>query len=114
MRFSILRLCSVQVSNFGFCNRKFRKTRVLHLVFGLLLLAVSSAEAQQPKRLPRIGVLVGSSAASVGARLDAFRRGMRDLGHIEGKNIVVEYRYAEGKPDRIPLLATELARLNLD
>jgi putative tryptophan/tyrosine transport system substrate-binding protein len=72
------------------------------------------AEAQQPKKVPQIGFLIGASATSVAARLDAFRQGLRYLGYVEGKNIVIEYRYAEGKSDRLPALAAELVRLKVD
>ena len=80
----------------------------------VFLLTPSLAQAQQTKKVPRIGFLVGASAPSVAARLDVFRQGLRDLGYVEGKNIVIEYRYAEGKSDRIPALAAELVRLKVD
>jgi putative ABC transport system substrate-binding protein len=73
-----------------------------------------SAHAQQPKKIPRIGVLAGGSAPSVAARVEAFRRGLRDLGYVEGKNIIIDYRYADGKSDRLPALAAELLRLKAD
>ena len=68
-----------------------------------MLLAVAViAEAQQPKKVPRIGYLKRSSLSATAARVEAFRQGLRDLGYMEGKNIVIEYRYAEGKLDRYP------------
>jgi putative ABC transport system substrate-binding protein len=70
------------------------------------------AEAQQPKKVPRIGVLTPGFAG--GPDLGAFRQGLRDLGYVEGKNIVIEHRYAEGKLDRLPELATEMVRLKVD
>lgn len=80
-----------------------------------LLFGVSLAEAQQPpKKVPRIGVLVTSSPSPRSARIAAFRQGLRECGYIEGKDILVEYRYAEGKPDRLPQLAAELVALNVD
>ena len=80
-----------------------------------LLLALNFfAEAQQATRVPRIGMLVTGSVSSNKSRDDAFRQGMRELGYIEGKNIVIEYRYAEGKPDRIPEFAAELVRVKVD
>ena len=74
----------------------------------------ASAEAQQPTKVPRIGYLVGASLSAVSARIEAFRQGLRELGYVEGKNIVIEYRYAEGKLDRLPALAAELVRLKVD
>jgi putative ABC transport system substrate-binding protein len=70
--------------------------------------------AQQPKKVPRIGYLTGATPAGQSARIEAFRQGLRELGYLEGKNIFVEYRYAELKPDRIPALADELVRLKVD
>jgi putative ABC transport system substrate-binding protein len=83
-----------------------------------MLLALSMpAEAQQPKKIPRIGFVSGRStptSATPDSSAEAFRHGMRDLGYIEGKNISVEYRYAEGKPDRFPGLVAELVRVKID
>src|SRR4026208_1342752 len=73
-----------------------------------------SAEAQQPTKIPRIGYLGASSASAAAARVEAFRQGLRELGYVEGKNIVIDYRYAEGKLDRLPALAAELVRLKVD
>ena len=72
------------------------------------------AEAQQPARIPRIGILIASSASFFSARVEAFRQRLRELGYVEGKNIVIEYRYAEGKLERLPDLAAELVRLKVD
>ena len=81
----------------------------------VVLLAVSViAEAQQPKKVPRIGYLTGSSLPANSRRTEAFRQGLRDLGYVEGKNIVIEWRAAEGKFDRLPALAAELVRLKVD
>ncbi|HEY1232274.1 MAG TPA: ABC transporter substrate-binding protein [Candidatus Binatia bacterium] len=82
------------------------------LACALLLALCSSAEAQQ--KLPRIGFLFGFSPAVNADRIDAFRRGMRELGYSEGKNILIEYRYAEGDRERLRELATELVRLRVD
>ena len=73
-----------------------------------------SAQAQQPKKVPRIGFLVGESASLAAPRTQAFRQGLRELGYVEGKNIAIEYQYSEGKRDRIPELAAELVRLKVD
>ena len=72
-----------------------------------------SAEAQQTKNLPRIGFLSASSAAALSARTGAFRQGLRELGYTEGKDIIIEWRYAEGKLDRQRELAAELVRLKV-
>ena len=72
------------------------------------------AQAQQPARIPRIGILIASSASAYSARVEAFRQRLRELGYVEGKNITIEYRYAEGKLERLPDLAAELARLRVD
>jgi putative ABC transport system substrate-binding protein len=80
-----------------------------------VLFALSvSAEAQQPTKIPRIGFLAGNSLSSLAARVEAFRQGLRELGYVEGKNIVIEWRSAEGKNDRLPALAAELVRLKVD
>jgi putative tryptophan/tyrosine transport system substrate-binding protein len=80
------------------------------LVAAMLLAVCVSAEAQQPKKIPRIGFLSPTSPSVSPARIEAFRQGLRDLGYVEGKNIVVEYRYAGGKVDRFPDLAADLVR----
>ena len=83
--------------------------KVIGLTLGALLFAPCSfAEAQQPKKVPRIGWLTGSSLSVVTHRAEAFRQGLRELGYFEGKNIAIEYRYAEGKLDRLPALVAEL------
>ena len=69
---------------------------------------------QQPAKVYRIGLLGAETASSQVDRVDAVRAGMRDLGYVEGKNIVIEFRWAEGKYDRLPELATELVRLKVD
>ena len=86
---------------------------IVTLVLGILLAPLSS-EAQQAKKVPRIGFLGGASPAALSARTEAFRQGLRELGYVEGKNIVIEYRYAEGKLDRLSELAAELVRLKVD
>jgi putative ABC transport system substrate-binding protein len=90
--------------------------RVIGPVVTALLLALSFAvEAQQPpKKVWVIGVLRTDSPSIFAARNEVFRQGLRDLGYVEGKNIIFEYRYAEGKLDRLPNLAAELVRLRVD
>src|SRR5438093_3819113 len=72
------------------------------------------ATAQQPTKIPQIGYLAGASPSSNPARTQAFRQGLRELGYVEGKNIVSEWRFAEEKLDRLPALAAELVRLKVD
>ena len=80
----------------------------------LLLIGVHVAEAQQPKKVPaRIGFLNGGSSSLLADRIEAFRQGLHDLGSVEGKNIVIEYRWAEGETERLPELAAELVRLQV-
>lgn len=80
------------------------------LLFALCL----AAEAQQPRKIPLIGRLTGGSPSNSPARLEAFRQGLRELGYVEGENIVIEYRFAMGNFDRLPDLAAELVRLKVD
>ena len=82
------------------------------LVAAMLLCVALTAEAQQPARIHRIGILFPSSVYS--ARVEAFRQRLRELGYVEGKNIFIEYRYAEGKLERLPDLAAELVGLKVD
>ena len=92
-----------------------KRAAVPSILIVVVLLAVAViAEAQQPKKVPRIGFLGASSASVLAARIEAFRQGLRDLGYVEGKNIVIEWRSAEGKLDRLPALAAELVRLKVD
>src|SRR5215510_13338310 len=84
------------------------------LLATLLLTTAPISEAQQPTKIPRIGYLGGGSYAANLTRLQAFRQGLREAGYVEEKNIVIEYRYAEGKRDRVPAFAAELVRLKVD
>jgi putative tryptophan/tyrosine transport system substrate-binding protein len=83
-------------------------------VCAMLFALCSSAEAQQPKKIPRIGYLSPLDPATDFPRSEGIRLALRELGYIEGQNIAMEYRYAEGKPDRAPELAAELVRLKVD
>jgi putative ABC transport system substrate-binding protein len=92
---------------------------VLFLLPTLILLTVSLVEAQQPPKMYRIGVLRPDSALAVDSvspnpSVEMFQQAMRDLGYVEGRNVLIEYRYADGKVDRLPKLAEELVRLNVD
>ena len=88
------------------------KSFVLTVVMIFLVSSIAPAAGQSTGKVPRVGILF------IGGRnqphLDAFKQGLRERGYTEGKNIVLEYRYAEGKIDRLPLLATELVQLNVD
>ncbi len=80
-----------------------------------LFVFCSSAQAQQPGKIPRIGYLSGTGdATNQGPYVAALRQGLRDLGYVEGKNFAIEYRGAEGKPDRMPSLVNELVQLKVD
>src|SRR5262249_3549019 len=87
---------------------------VICLPLTVFLLTLSFAEAQQAKKVPRIGFLHTASAAAISTRMEAFQQGLRELGYVEGRNIIIEYRYAEEKRNRLPALATELVRLKVD
>ena len=80
----------------------------------MLFALCSSAEAQQPAKVPRIGFLTVETLSAFSTRADAFRQGLRELGYAEGKNLVIEWRYADGKLDRLSALAAELVKLKVD
>jgi putative ABC transport system substrate-binding protein len=91
------------------------KAKLLFYVLPAFIVAtIHLAEAQQPTKVARIGYLSGTSSSFSSARVDALRQGLNELGYFEGKNIVIEYRFADGKPDRLPVLAKELVGLKLD
>jgi putative ABC transport system substrate-binding protein len=92
-----------------------KKVVLLSILVVVVQLAVGViAEAQQPTKVSRIGYLIAASLSAASARIEAFRQGLRELGYVEGKNIVIEWRSAEGKFDRLPALAAELVRLKVD
>jgi putative tryptophan/tyrosine transport system substrate-binding protein len=91
-----------------------RKTVIGFALTALLLALCSSASAQQPKKVIRIGYLSSQDPAYESARAEGIRLALRDLGYREGQNITIDYRYSEGKTDRAPELAAELARLNVE
>ena len=89
--------------------------KVIGVALGSLLFALSvSADAQQPTKVPRIGFLDNTTASGSAVRLQAFWQEIRKLGWIEEKNITIEYRFSEGKTERLPELAAELVRLKVD
>ena len=91
------------------------KKTIFSAALGAVLLACSiNAKAQTPAKVLRIGVLMSGTPSVSSARIRAFQQGLRDLGYVEGKNLVIEYRYADGKLDPVPHLAAELVSLNVD
>lgn len=90
------------------------KKIIVFVLATVILASVQIAEAQQAKKVSRIGFLSSLSPAAVSARMDAFRQGLRELGYMEGKNIAIEWRFAEGKADRLSELAAELVRLKVN
>jgi ABC-type uncharacterized transport system substrate-binding protein len=89
-----------------------RREFITHL--GAVTAWLLAARAQQTGKMSRIGYLGSSSPSLEPHYVEAFRQKLRDLGHVDGENIVIEYRWAEGQDDRLPNLATELVRLNPD
>jgi len=90
-----------------------KKATALPIMVAAMLLCVA-AEAQQPKKIPRIGYLTVAPLSSNVGRIEAFRQGLRELGYVEGQNIFIEWRSAEGKFERQAELAAELVRLKVD
>jgi putative ABC transport system substrate-binding protein len=86
----------------------------LSVIAFVLVAVVAVATAQQPKKITRIGYLSPGSQSSDSSRLEGFRQGLRELGYREGQNIVIDYRFADGKPDQLPELATDLVHLKVD
>jgi putative ABC transport system substrate-binding protein len=96
-------------------GEKFMSKKVIHLALSTILLALClSAEAQQPTKIPRIGYVTASSRSTVPTRIEAFQRGMRELGYVEDKTVAIEWRFGDGKPERLPGLVAELVRLKVD
>jgi len=91
-----------------------RRNRIVFTLSAMLLALCMSAQAQQPKKVPRIGFLTNDSSTAFSAGDEAFRRGLRELGYVEGKNLVIEWRFGEGKVDRLAEMVAELVRLKVD
>ena len=89
------------------------KIVICSLLTGFLL-TVSLAQAQQPAKVPRIGYLIGQSRSIASVRIDPFRQGLRELGYVEGKHFVIEFRGAEGKVETVPTIVAELISLKVD
>ena len=91
------------------------KQTITTFALSAMLLALCFPPRRSSRRKsPRIGYLSGASPSLISDRIEAFRQGLRELGYVEGKNIVIEWRYAEGKLDRLPRVAAELVRLKVD
>src|SRR5215467_8679213 len=90
------------------------KKPIIVLVIVLILASVHLVEAQQPKRVPRVGVLSSFSPPVGSGRRGPFRQGLSELGYVEGKDIVIEFRYLEGRADRMQTLVAELVQLKVD
>src|SRR5262245_10004617 len=91
-----------------------KRSLMLLLIVVVTVAQGTSAEAQQPKKVARIGFMIGTSPSIVPDRVEGLRQGLRELGYVEGKNIIIEYRVAEGKVERFPDLLAELVRLKVD
>ena len=91
-----------------------RSLMLLLIVVVIVARGIIAEAQQQPTKIPRIAYLIGSYLSTMTARTEAFRQGLRELGYVEGKNIVIEWRSAEGKLDRLHALAAELVRLKVD
>jgi putative tryptophan/tyrosine transport system substrate-binding protein len=87
---------------------------LIYLLLVIAMIVVSAVVHAQPNKIPRIGFVTAGSRSTIAARIEAFQQGLRDLGYVEKKNIAIESRYAQGKPDRIPELVADLVRLNVD
>jgi putative tryptophan/tyrosine transport system substrate-binding protein len=90
------------------------KKTVFGLLAAFLMISIPIAEAQQPKKVPRIGYLSGTDPATDSPRAEGIRAALRELGYIEGQNIIIEYRHSEGKRDRYPELVADLVRLKVE
>ena len=91
-------------------SNKIKRLTLCVLLFALTL----TADAQQPAKIPRIGRLSITSQSGESNRIEAFRQGLHQLSYVEGRNIVIEHRYADGKLDSLPMLAADLLRLKVD
>jgi putative tryptophan/tyrosine transport system substrate-binding protein len=108
-----IRLCWSQFYNPKSAIQNPKLVGIIALVITFAMCGVE-VRAQQPVKIPRIGFPLDVPASSLAARIEAFHQGLRELGYVEGKNIVIEWRSAEGKFDRLPELVAELVRLKVD
>jgi putative ABC transport system substrate-binding protein len=91
-----------------------RREIIVALLAIFIPAAICTVEAQQPAKIPKVGFLVVPPQSFFADRMESFRQGLQSLGYVEGKNITIEYRYAEGKLDRFPELAKELVAVKVD
>src|ERR1700730_17571078 len=91
-----------------------RRRQFIALVGGAVAWPIGVSAQQSAAKVRRMGYLAGSSSSTLALLIEGFRQGLRELGWIEGQNIVIDYRFAEGRYDRLPDLAAELVRLNVD
>jgi putative ABC transport system substrate-binding protein len=103
------------IFDFRYWNRRTKSTKSLSFGLAVLLFALSlPAEAQQQKKLHRIGLLTTGFPDSLPHLINAFKQGLRDHGYVEGQNVLLELRYAEAEAERLPILAAELVHLKVD
>src|SRR5215472_493465 len=96
-------------------RRPLRKTALGSILFAGALLAVAvTVEAQQPKKIAKVGFVLGSTPAAAAHNVEAFRQGMRELGYLEGKTFVLELRYGEARAERIAEFAREMVGRKVD
>jgi len=100
-------------SKSGPADENLKSVGLVTLIIAFMICGVA-AEAQQPAKIPQIGRLAIASHSAESARIEAFRQGLRDLGYVERKNMLIEWRFADGEFDRLPAQATELVRLKVD
>lgn len=91
-----------------------RRRIFAHTLGIFVLTAFQLVQAQQPGKIPRIGYLTAGDAVTRRYRIEAFRQGLKELGYVEGKNIIIEYRFADARPERLPELARELVSSKVD
>ena len=103
------------IFEFGFCSRRTNSAKLLCFGLTALVFALSlPAEAQQTGKVPRLGYVSVRGASSQAPVLEGFRQGLRELGYTEGKNIIIEYRFAEGRRELLPSMVSELILLKVD
>jgi putative ABC transport system substrate-binding protein len=90
------------------------RRRIIFVVLATILATISTAQAQQPAKMPKIGFLTTGSGSGPGGGFELLRRELRAFGYVDGKNVAFEYRFADNKLDRLPALADELVRLKVD